>query len=175
MQRKGLFGLLIIGALLLLGQGCYLLEKKEEANYEFIPTKDRIKIPGTAFDKVVLYCDFEAEFQWADLLAEINGDEMVFRKGLYATHELYPAHHADLSVALWHQVKGDLEVEFRSNLTFVYEREGKPVGIIFVDLDQYAVSSADGQQIHLTREAMERIESIYLELRHPENFRQKNP
>ena len=115
------------------------------------------------------------EFQSEDLLAEINGDELFVRKGLYANHVLYPAHHADLSVALWHQVKGELEGEFRSNLTFVYENQGKPVGIIFVDLDQFAVSWANGQKVYLTREAMERIESIYLELKQPENFRQKNP
>ena len=61
MPKRVWFGLMILGTLSLLGQGCYLLEeKKPEENYEFIPTKDRIKIPGTAFDRVVLYCDFEA-------------------------------------------------------------------------------------------------------------------
>ena len=172
MHKNRWFGLLILGALVIMGQGCYLLEeeKKEEA-YEFIPTKDRIKIPGTAYDKVTMYSDFEPDFAVDDLMAEINGDEMAFRKGLYATHELYPAHHADLNVALWHQVKGERVAEFRSNLTFVYQYQERTVGIIFVDLDQSTVSWADGKQVYLTKDAIERIDAISLELRHPENSR----
>ena len=135
-----------------------------------IASEERIRIPGVRYDKVYMYSQsLSSEARAAFSQIDNYFDHRWERSSLETLEDaiqLYPAHHADLNVALWYQVEGNPSENksFTPYLTFVFHYKGKRVKGIVFDIYERIVWPEGGRPIYLTTEATNRIRTIMHEL-----------
>ncbi len=150
------------------------VESKEEI---LLPQNERIQIPGVRYDEVYLYSQSLLSEEGTVFDQFGTGFDEKWEKSsleyIEAGTRLYPAHHADLNVALWYQIQGDATTSntFAPFLTFVYYHQGDRVGGIIVDIYERIVWPQGRQPVYLSTQGMNRIRGIMHELNDPANQR----
>lgn len=174
-----LLSLLILQISLL--SSCDSFQKRKIEEPDYVDQGARVRIPGTSYDRVILFSGkYSRYLKGTPLVQELPKEKEIdhdipwyslIQDSFSHSDTLYPAHHADLNVALWHQVNPPSKLIKSRRITFVYQNEGKDVGGIHVDFESKRVWTPEGMEVFLSKNATDRIEAIYDELRDLRNHK----
>ncbi len=165
-------------SLLLLGSiSCEIGTPQDRGGEVFEPNERRISIPGHRYDKVIMYehdilLASPRSFSLREELDEYTWD-LFSQEHRQPGIRLFPAHHADLNVALWHQtqVPDSAMVSFIPQITFVYYDHNHEVSGVLIDHNNKMAWARSNKIISLSSTAVNRIMVICKELKDPLNSR----